>query len=203
MLDKINKNMKKSKKKIPPNSVNPHHDKFIDYLSKPVARGEWARFKKSRYQRTIGISKSGGINSLVTSSEVLLDPPIKLHTESVSFLFHVNGCPKNLLLYIVARKLDVYTGRYAFNNLTIQEFISYSLNFFGTTYTVNTVKQAHRELVNYNICLNVRHGEYFLNPRLAGGKGVDGRRALEKEYTKLLEGKGLDHLVSIYPVYLK
>lgn len=195
--------MNKSSKKIKPHSVDPHHDKFVDYMSKPKARGEWPRYKKYRYQRTIGVAKSGGINSLVTSSEVLLDPPLKLHTEAVSFLFHINGCPKNLLLYIVARKLDVYTGRYAFNNLTIQEFISYAQDFFGTIYTVNTVKQAHRELVNYNVCLNVRQGEYFLNPRLSGGKGVDGRRALEKEYTKLLESKGLDHLVGIYPVYLK
>lgn len=195
--------MKKNKMKALPNIINPHHNKFIDYLSKPTARGEWSRFKKSRYQRTIGVVKADGINTLVTSSEVLLDPPIKLHTEAVSFLFHVNGCPKNLLLFIVARKLDVYTGRYTFNNLTIQEFISYALDFFGTTYTANTVKQAHRELVNYNICLNVRQGEYFLNPRLAGGKGVDGRRALEKEYTMLLEGKHLDHLLGIYPVYLK
>lgn len=195
--------MKKSNKKKLANSVSQHNIKFVDFMSKPSSKGEWVRFKKSRYQRTIGVIKSGVINSLMTSDEILLDPPLKLHAEAVSFLFHINGCPKNLLLFIVARKLNTHTGRYSLNNLTIQEFISYAKDFFGTTYTTNTVKQAHRELIDYNVCLNEKQGEYFLNPRLAGGKGVDGRRALEKEYTELLKNKGLDHLVGLYPVYLK
>ena len=119
------------------------------------------------------------------------------------FLFLITGCPKNLLLYVKDKRLNDYMGGDAFNNLTVQEFISYAKDFFGTTYTTNTVKQAHRELIDYNVCLNVKQGEYFLNPRLAGGKGVDGRRALEKEYTELLKSKGLDHLNALYPVYLK
>jgi hypothetical protein len=199
----MKKGKKKGKKKTPSSSLCPQHDKFVSYISQPVTKGEYPRFKKSRYHRTIGVARIGDINSLLTSDEILLDPPMKLHTEAVPFLFHINGCPKNLLLYIVAKRLDVYRGRYAFNNLTIQEFIFYAKDFFGTTYTTNTVKQAHRELIDYNVCLNVKQGEYFLNPRLAGGKGVDGRRALEKEYTELLKNKGLDHLVGLYPVYLK
>jgi hypothetical protein len=195
--------MKKSNKKKLANSVSQHHIKFVDFMSKPSSKGEWVRFKKSRYQRTIGVIKSGGINSLVTSDEILLDPPLKLHAEAISFLFHINGCPKNLLLFIVARKLDPHTGRYSLNNLTIQEFISYAKNFFCTTYTVNTVRQAHRELINSNVCINVKQGEYFLNPKLAGGKGIDGRRVLEKEYTELLKNKNLNHLESLYAVYSK
>jgi hypothetical protein len=83
----------------------------------------------------------------------------------------------------------------------IDHFKEYAMKYHGKEYKTSTVKQAHEELKKSNITLSTSRGSCFMNPVLASCNNRDTRRALAKEYSRLLIQKGKLPLEDIYPVY--
>ena len=105
------------------------------------------------------------------------------------------------MFYLLLREFNYKTGEYSFNRLTIAQFIDYCDQVYGDKYSVSTVKQAHQELVEKNITLNISRGSYFLNPLIAGGKGRReySRRMLLRAYSLLLIKKNRNPETDLYP----
>jgi hypothetical protein len=160
------------------------------------------RYTRNRFENIKGWETRGGVTLPTRSTvESFLSPSLPLHPESAAYLFHINGCSKNLLLYIIIYQQDRLTGMYTFNVYVREQFQEYCLSQFGQTYSDSTITQAHRDLTDHNICQNVKSKQYFINPMLAGGKTIDERRQLIRSYTALLLKKGKDPDSYLYPSY--
>ena len=139
--------------------------------------------------------------NVINIADGYIVPSLKLHPESAAFLFFIDGCAKNLLLYIIIHELNIISNKYRFNEHVKDNFSSYCKEIFGNAYTDTTIMQAHRDLVKRRITLNVSRGQYFLNPLVAGGKSESDRRINIREYSKLLISKKMDTLNELYPIY--
>lgn len=164
--------------------------------------------KKNKFNRVIGtvneIEKDGStFTNTVNVSEDYFTPVIKLNNEAIPFLFHINGCAKNLLLFIVVHLLDGETGSYKANAYTFKIFTEYALEVFGESYKADTVKQCHRELVEKNMVCNFSNGTYKINPLIVSLGGDTKKRQLFKDYTELLVSKGKDPVKDFYPLFKK
>jgi hypothetical protein len=227
----------------------PNHHTLIKQLKKNLD------IKLKSYDRILKVNTSvdqtsDGIttdthNGLTTTKDVFLSSSIKLSPEAFGFLFHVDGCKKNLLFYIIQHQVDfrittkaveskkvntnatvdetlddvielktkkrtqlnyrenINQCRYKFDNLTIKQFIEYSKEIFDTVYKINTVKQAHRDLVDMNITSSELRTKYFLNPLFIDFRNDANKRNLANQYCKLLIKKGEDLFLGFYPVYKK
>ena len=164
--------------------------------------------KKNKFNRVIGtvneIEKDGStFTNTVNVSEDYFTPVIKLNNEAIPFLFHINGCAKNLLLFIVVHLLDVETGSYKANAYAFKIFTEYALEVFGESNKADTVKQCHRELVEKNMVCNVSNGTYKINPLIVSLGGDSKKRQLFQEYTELLLSKGKNPVEDFYPRFKK
>jgi hypothetical protein len=127
-----------------------------------------------------------------------------IHPEAVAFLFNLDGCSKNLLFYLILNQVNITTCKYCFNQHVIDEFREHASTVFYTEYKNETIKKAHRSLVERNLTSNVSRGIYFINPFITGGKSEADRRILLTEYSKhLIKKKGADPVKDIYPIYFK
>ena len=127
-----------------------------------------------------------------------------IHPEAVAFLFNLDGCSKNLLFYLILNQVNITTCKYCFNQHVIDEFREHASTVFYTEYKSETIKKAHRSLVERNLTSNVSRGIYFINPLITGGRSETDRRILLTEYSKhLINKKGADPIEDIYPVYHK
>lgn len=161
------------------------------------------RYISSKMNRNIAYKEgSDGIKVPVTKQELLLENKVHLHPESVAFLFHIEGCPRKLLMYIIYFELDVSSCMFKFNAQTIQSFKSYCM-LFGAGYETSVIKKAIRELVAANTVCNDSRGKYMVNPLLIGGKTQDTRRELIHKYDSLNLRKKRDPVMQLYPVYLR
>jgi hypothetical protein len=180
------------------------HYKYIRHVTQNAISAEGRKFRLHKYLRPLRIEKvDEDFINIVNVDDRLVTPTIKLHPESVAFMFHLNGCAKNLALYIVMLELNHNTGEYHFNALVKEKFKLYAEGFFGEKYKTETISQAHRDLVNANLVLNISTHLYIVNPLFAGGGSDTGRRILTKKYTELLKAKSKDALTGIYPKYFK
>ncbi len=141
---------------------------------------------------------------VVCVDDKFVTPNLRLNPEAVAFLFHIDGCAKNLALFILLKELDYNSGQYKFNQHIVDDFIEYSNQLFYTKYKVDTVKKAHRTLVEQNLTTNISRGIYLINPLFVGGKNETGRRILISDYNKHLRTKkSADVVQDIYPLFVK
>jgi hypothetical protein len=181
-----------------------YHYRFIRYVTQNAIASLGRKFRMHKYLRPLRIEKvDDEFTNIVNADDRLITPTIKLHPESVAFLFHLNGCAKNLAFYIVMLELNHNTGEYYFNALIKERFKAYAESLFGEKYKPDTINQAHRDLVNSNLVLNISTHLYLVNPLFAGGGSDAGRILLTKKYTELLKLKSKDALTGIYPKYFK
>jgi hypothetical protein len=164
--------------------------------------------KKNKFNRVIGLKDEKHIDGLkITStinvSEEYLTPVIKLNNEALPFLFHINGCAKNLLFFVITHLLNGETGDYKVNTYIFKLFMEYANDFFGEKYKPDTIKQCHRELVEKNISCNVSTGIYKINPLIVSLGGDTRKRQLFSDYTELLKSKGKDPVKDFYPKFKK
>lgn len=181
------------------------HKDFIKHMTKKVlkANGD-SKFKAKRYLRPIYScpSDAAGFTMVNRVSDSIITPELNLHPESVAFLFHVDGCAKNLMLYLIIHELNNLNGHYSFNAKVVAQFSKYSEELFGMNYTDSTIQQAHRKVEQKNVTANIAKGKYFLNPLIAGGKNEAARRELLSSYSKLLVSKPQkDEFMDLYPIY--
>jgi hypothetical protein len=164
--------------------------------------------KKNKFNRVIGTVKEtekdgSTFTSTVNVNEEYLTPVIKFNNEAIPFLFHINGCAKNFLLFISAYLLDGETGIYKVNAHIYKLFMEYAFDIFGESYKLDTIKQCHRELVEKNMVCNVSTGIYKINPLIVSLGGDTKKRQLFKDYTELLISKGKDSVKDFYPHFKK
>jgi hypothetical protein len=180
------------------------HYRFIRLVSKNSIDSIGRKFRLIKNLRPLRTEKvDDAFTNIVNVDDRFVTPTLKLHPESAAFLFHLNGCAKNLAFYIIMFELNHNTGEYYFNVLVNQKFKSYAENFFGEKYKLETISQAHRDLVSANLVLNISTHLYLMNPFFAGGGSDAGRTILSKKYTELLKYKSKDPLMGIYPKYFK
>jgi hypothetical protein len=218
MLRKSNK--KKMKIKIatvvPGSLQNPYKSLLYEFNKKHIQlKGDFdtstqfgKSIKKSKFNRIIGTvnetEKDGStFTSTVNVSEEYLTPVLKFNNEAIPFLFHVNGCAKNLLLFIAVYLLDGEAGTYKVNEHIYKLFMEYAFDFFGESYKLDTIKQCHRELVEKNMVCNVSNGVYKINPLIISIGGDTKKRQLFHEYTELLISKGKNPVEDFYPRFKK
>jgi hypothetical protein len=162
--------------------------------------------RKQKFNRMIGV-KNDSINesyvSTIFINEEYTVPLIKLNNEAIPFLFHLNGCAKNLLLFIIANLLDTDNGTYRANTYSFTIFLEHSLDFYKEKYKLDTIRQCHRELVEKNIICNVSTSVYKINPLIVSIGNETKKRQQFKEYTELLIRKGRDPVKDFYPKFSK
>lgn len=180
------------------------HYRFIRHVTQNAVEELGRKFRLHKYLRPLRTVKiDEEFTDIVNVDDRLVTPTIKLHPESVAFLFHLNGCSKNLAFYILMYELNHNTGEYHFNALVKEKFKTYAECLFGEKYKIDTINQAHRDLVKANLVLNISTHLYIVNPLFAGGGSDAGRMLLTKKYTELLKLKSKDALTGIYPKYFK
>ena len=185
---------------------NTQHYQFLRNVTQSKEHNHERKFKINKYKRPLRSlpPDSNGFIDLFYVDDRYITPTLKLHPEFAAFIFHIEGCAKNLLLYLIMYKLDHETGYYSFDIQVRDHFNKYCQELFGTTFKDTTINQAHRLLEEYNVTCNLRRGIYFLNPLVAGGKTETMRRDLIKRYTELLHKKNQkDAFADIYPRYKK
>jgi|688.fasta_scaffold305102_2 hypothetical protein len=216
-LDKTAKNKKvkslKNKAAIANNLISitgtPHCAFLLSLNNKPVSKKSNSfvtKIKLRKFKRPVKYKKAvdSYISIINVDDRMLYSTSTLIHPEGVAFLFHLDGCSKNLLLYLILNKVDLKTCKYGFNQHVVDEFREYASTFFYTEYKNETIKQAHRNLVERNITSNEIRGVYFINPLITGGRSEADRRILLTEYSKHLINKtGVDPKEDIYPIYYK
>lgn len=128
----------------------------------------------------------------------------KLTPDGIAFLLTVEGCAKNLLLFILSQKVvlkdgDKDKGLFLYNQQTRDHFNEFC-SLFGLSYTKGTIDQAKKDLVNKNIILNESTGRYYLNPLMFAGNEAEKRIVINRYCTQLLK-KGKDPVFDFYPRY--
>jgi hypothetical protein len=185
---------------------NTQHYQFLRNVTQSKEHNHERKFKINKYKRPLRPlpADSNGFIDLFYVDDRYITPTLKLHPEFAAFIFHIEGCAKNLLFYLIMYKLDHETGYYSFDIQVRDHFNKYCQELFETTFKDTTINQAHRLLEEYNVTCNLRRGIYFLNPLVAGGKTETMRRGLIKRYTELLHKKNQkDAFADIYPRYKK
>ncbi len=180
------------------------HYAFIKHVTQNAISSEGRKFKLNKYLRPLRLEKvDEDFVNIVNVDDRIVTPTLKLHPESIAFLFHLNGCAKNIAFYLVMLELNHNTGEYQYNAMIRDKFKAYAEKFFGEKYKPSTIDQAHRDLVYANVVLNIATHLYIMNPLFAGGGNDMGRRTISKRYTELLKSKSKDPIKSIYPNYFK
>lgn len=188
----------KSKKEFSVNKKT--HRKFQAILSSPSTSRYFRRKKISISEKVV--TDEDGFNSIERSTHHLLESRISLCAEALAYLYHLDGCAKNLLLYIISREVDLNTGRFPYNKQVADRFSIYCHSICGKKYSSETVKKAVKTLIDLNCMINVNRGSYFMNPMLVGGYGESHRRHLINLYTAELRLKGKAVDVNLFPKYL-
>lgn len=186
----------KIQKKVPAEVVVPSsHKSFIQY-SLETGRVSYSKMNKPM---KLNISKEG-IIMFQYRNQQLLNTRLKLYPEALAYMFHLEGCPRKLLMFILLYKVDARTGEFKCNPLMWEHFKEYC-QLFKSSFKDDVLKQGLRKLVDMNIVCNVKRGTYMLNPFVYGGNNEAGRRELIHTYCRLLQRKGKDLQQDFYPIY--
>jgi hypothetical protein len=178
---------------------NKKHRSFQEMLSSDSTVRKCRRKKIAIPEETV--TDSEGFNNISYSTYYVLESRISLHPEAIVYFYSLEGCAKNLLLYIIGRELNVDTAEFLLNKQVRDRFSDYCLIVSGKKYGSESLKKAVKTLVNRNCIMSHSRGAYSLNPVLAGGNGEDQRRHLIKIYASKLKQKGKAISVSLLPKY--
>lgn len=157
-------------------------------------------FKKKKMKR-IADAYEDRILLHTHTQEAILEPKVSLYPEFNAYTFHLEGCPRKLLLYIIFYEADRDSLRFKYNAHMRARFVEYC-NLFGKKYTDSAIVQGFKELVRFNTILSFDdRGDYMLNPMLAGNSVEARRRERINQYCQKLIEKGWDTSADFYPVY--
>ena len=98
--------------------------------------------------------------------------------------------------------MDPGTGKFKFNDHVIDLFKDFCA-IFSDSYQEAVIKQALRTLVELNLIMNFKRGNYVVNPLISGGKRLDNKRGLINDYSNLLIKKKRDTVLDYFPIYSK
>lgn len=173
------------------------HSEFVRYCRNT---GRFSVGTTSRAMRHKIDTEKIVIPELKTDS--LLEKAVSLHPEAAAFLFHMEGCPRKLLMYLMFFEVDLDTCLFRFNASVIKSFADYCM-MFGPAYADKVVKKAIGQLTRRNAILSTARGTYMVNPLLYGGKVPATRRELINKYGSLLIKKRKEVVKYCYPIYTR
>lgn len=131
---------------------------------------------------------------------------IKMAPEGFAFLFTLEGCAKNLLLFLISMKVQrernaAHPNQFLLNKQVTNQFNDFCVTIMGESYKVGTIDKAITELKNKNAIITESKCLYYLNPLiLAGTSDVEKNKAFFK-YSILLLKKEKDSILDFYPKY--
>ncbi len=197
-------------KKTKSNQIK-HESPITDYLKSAVYYNGYFSISDTNkeiriktFNRMVGTRKQKLKDGMIYKDPVVvvekkISPEISINLEAFPFLFHLNGCPKNLLFFIIGNLVDHATGNFKMNTHVIMHFQKHASSFFNEEYKTDTIKQANRELVEKNIICNIKNGQYRINPLVFSNGNETYKRLLFRQYTDLLISKGKNPINYFYP----
>lgn len=178
-----------------PRNRREQHSRFLSFSTRE------GRFQKKSTERTIGKSQvSSDYVKLERAREQVLENKVCIRPEYLAVSFNLEGCPRQLLDYIVHHELSPIKNTCRLNEQTISRFTEFCA-LFGKSYSPGTIRKSIRTLVENNAIQNVSRGVYMVNPLIASCGNYDMRRALINDYSKLLIDKGKDAILDFLPLY--
>jgi hypothetical protein len=143
-----------------------------------------------------------GVEDLGFEDLRVLNKAFPIYPEALAYLFKVEGCTKQLFMYLLIFHVDRGTGEFKFNASIVKEFLDLC-KLFGESYKEDSVKQAMKNLRKMNVVLNLKRGLNMVNPMITGGNNEKARQSLIKEYGFQLLQEGKDVINDFYPRYKK
>lgn len=113
---------------------------------------------------------------------------VKLSSEAICFLIHMNGHTKNLFLFLIYFHVNKKSLLFNWDDFVIKEYIDFCYTLEHEEPTIGVVKETIKKLAAKKIITNVKKGKYMLNPILIGSIN-------EYEKSKLLN-KYCNHALS-------
>lgn len=169
------------------------HQRFINISTKD------GRYRYKKIERLTGEFDSAGIKLLERTQEKVLDKKLSFCPEYVAYTMALEGCPRQLLDYLLFYEVRQQDGKYRFNKQTIARFQTFTDSLGPKQYTESTIKKAHRTLVDRNLALNVNHGLYMMNPMVYDPGSQDLRRQRINEYSRCLIDSGKNTTLQFLP----
>jgi hypothetical protein len=139
-------------------------------------------------------------------NDVISSNYIKMTPEGFAFLFTLEGCAKNLLLFLISMKVQrvrnaEHPNQFLLNKQVTNQFNDFCIAILGEPYKIGTIDKAITELKNKNAIITESKCLYYLNPLiLAGTSDVEKNKAFFK-YSILLLKKEKDSILDFYPKY--
>jgi hypothetical protein len=158
-------------------------------------------YKSTHVSRAIFHRYDDEVKLPETTKEKISANGIIFYPEFVEYTFHLDGVPRQLLLFLIFHQMNLNHNRFLYNQEVIADFRNYCRLAGGKQPSLETIHKALRKLVAGNMIQNIRKGQYMLNPLLAAGGGISKRKALIQDYSRLLVEKGKDPAAQFYPAF--
>ena len=131
---------------------------------------------------------------------------VKMTPEGIAFLFTLEGCAKNLLLFLMLMKVQRMRGvkhvnQFPLNKLVIDQFNDFCIQVLGEPYKINTIDRAITELKHKNAIISQTKAVYYLNPLILSGASEIEKNSALHQYSSMLIKKGKDPVLDFYPKY--
>jgi hypothetical protein len=131
---------------------------------------------------------------------------VKMTPEGFAFLFTLEGCAKNLLLFLVLMKVErvrgsMHPNQFPLNMQVIEQFNDFCIQILGVPYKKNTIDRAITELKHKNTIISQTKGVYYLNPIILAGLTDQEKNSALYQYSSMLMIKGKDPVLDFYPKY--
>jgi hypothetical protein len=124
---------------------------------------------------------------------------IKLSSEAVCFLMHMNGHVKNLFLFLIYFHVNKKTLEFYWNDYVIKEFMDFCNSTEYDEPTIGVVKETVKKLAAKKIITNVKKGMYMLNPILIGSLNQHEKGKLLSKYCMYALDKNKDVYDELFP----
>lgn len=171
-----------------------HHQRFISFSTRE------GRYGYKTMQRLAGAYTEDGVILHQHRQERLLNKKVGLYPEYLAFTHNLEGCPRQLLNYLLFYELDE-EGGYRFNMQTRARFREFCQLMGGKRYSDGAIAKAHRTLASSNVTQNITRSRYMMNALFIGHGNEDMRRVQVNQYSKHLIRKERHTTLSFLPQY--
>lgn len=182
--------------------IKVRHSKMQTDLMFNSKRDKSYRYKNIQRVTDKQIDKAGFVTP-IRSSEKVSASGIPFFPELLNYLIELDGCPKNLFLYLVLYCMKPESNEFIWNQQVIDDFNKTMLSCSNgnISYSPATIKRGIRTLVDMNLIINVKRKTYKINPLAICHNNQSRRATLINEYSNIIINNGKDCEADFYPTY--
>lgn len=141
-------------------------------------------------------------------NDMISKDTIKMAPEGFVFLLSLEGCPKNLLLFLILMKVKRGRGEnplinFPFNKQVRDQFNDFCELTLGERYREGTIDKAITELKLKNAIVTNARCLYYLNPLIIAGVTYKEKNSALYKYSVILLQKKKDTILDFYPKYME